>query len=118
MARGGDAATRASTSPANASTSAHRAFFVAALAPTQMQAVNWLGKARGLFPHQVFETLQSHALDRYGLTELMEQSGVILVDSFGETIRCMVSRSSFRKAVFCAFMSNHSAPSSVVCSRV
>jgi Mg-chelatase subunit ChlD len=41
------------------------------LDPTQMTAINWLGKARSLFPNAVFETLQSHALDRYGLTDLL-----------------------------------------------
>ncbi|MES9991273.1 MAG: VWA domain-containing protein [Candidatus Thiodiazotropha sp.] len=41
------------------------------LDPTQMNAVNWLGKARSLFPETVFETLQDHALDRYGLTDLL-----------------------------------------------
>ncbi len=42
------------------------------LDPTQMTAVNWLGKARSLFPESVFETLQEHALDRYGITDLLE----------------------------------------------
>ena len=41
------------------------------LDPTQMSAINWLGKARAVFPHDVFETLQTHALDRYGLTDLL-----------------------------------------------
>jgi len=41
------------------------------LDPTQMTAINWLGKARAVFPHKVFETLQDHALDRYGITELL-----------------------------------------------
>ncbi|MEM7720446.1 MAG: VWA domain-containing protein [Pseudomonadota bacterium] len=40
--------------------------------PTQMLPLKWLGKARGLFPESVFETLQGHALDRYGLTELLK----------------------------------------------
>lgn len=40
--------------------------------PTQMLPLKWLGKARGLFPNSVFETLQSHALDRYGLTDLLK----------------------------------------------
>lgn len=40
--------------------------------PTQMRPLKWLGKARGLFPETVFETLQSHALDRYGLTDLLK----------------------------------------------
>ena len=42
------------------------------LDPTRMQALDWLGRARGLFPANVFETLQSHALERYELTELLE----------------------------------------------
>lgn len=41
------------------------------LDPTQMTAINWLGKARELFPNKVFEVLQAHALDRYGITELL-----------------------------------------------
>jgi Mg-chelatase subunit ChlD len=41
------------------------------LDPTQMTAINWLGQARALFPRAVFETLQSHALDRYELTDLL-----------------------------------------------
>ena len=41
------------------------------LDPTQMTAISWLGRARSLFPAEVFETLQSHALDRYGLTDLL-----------------------------------------------
>lgn len=41
------------------------------LDPTQMTAINWLGKARSVFPNTVFETLQTHALDRYGLTDLL-----------------------------------------------
>ena len=41
------------------------------LDPTQMTAIDWLGKARSIFPNAVFETLQNHALDRYGITELL-----------------------------------------------
>lgn len=42
------------------------------LDPTQLNAVNWLGKARSLFPQSVFEVLQEHALDRYGLSDLLK----------------------------------------------
>lgn len=42
------------------------------LDPTQMLPLKWLGQARGLFPESVFETLQGHALDRYGLTDLLK----------------------------------------------
>lgn len=47
------------------------------LDPTQMTALSWLGKARGLFPDNVFETLQSDALNRYGLTELLKDPEVL-----------------------------------------
>jgi Mg-chelatase subunit ChlD len=39
--------------------------------PTQMAALNWLGEAKKLFPESVFETLQDHALDRYEITDLL-----------------------------------------------
>ncbi|MEM7250689.1 MAG: VWA domain-containing protein [Pseudomonadota bacterium] len=41
------------------------------LDPTQMNAVNWLGQARSLFPESVFEVLQDHALTRYELSDLL-----------------------------------------------
>ncbi len=41
------------------------------LDPTQMNAVNWLGNARSLFPESVFSVLQDHALDRYALSDLL-----------------------------------------------
>ena len=47
------------------------------LDPTQLTALNWLGQARGLFPENVFETLQSDALNRYGLTELLHSPDVL-----------------------------------------
>ncbi|MEM1385011.1 MAG: VWA domain-containing protein [Pseudomonadota bacterium] len=47
------------------------------LDPTQMTAIKWLGEAQSLFPASVFETLQSHALDRYGLTDLLSDPQVL-----------------------------------------
>lgn len=44
---------------------------------TQMTALKWLGQARGLFPQDVFETLQSDALNRYGLSELLQDPAVL-----------------------------------------
>lgn len=44
------------------------------LDPTQLSAINWLGKARGLFPESVFNVLQEHALDKYELTELLNDN--------------------------------------------
>lgn len=40
--------------------------------PTVMAPLKWLGRARSLFPDTVFETLQSHALDKYSLTDLLK----------------------------------------------
>lgn len=42
------------------------------LDPTQMNAIKWLGEAQGLFPQSVLTTIQDHALDRYGLTDLLD----------------------------------------------
>jgi len=42
----------------------------ASLDATQITALDWLGKARNLFPQNVFETIQSDALNQYGMTEL------------------------------------------------
>jgi len=41
------------------------------LDPSQVTLVNWLGQVRELFPAQTAETIEKHALDRYGLTELV-----------------------------------------------
>lgn len=41
------------------------------LDPTRIVPLTWLGKARRLFPETVFETLQTHALGRYGLSDLL-----------------------------------------------
>lgn len=50
----------------------HRPDGPGSLDPTQMKALDWLGQARKLFPQSVFEVLQDHALDRYGLSELLD----------------------------------------------
>lgn len=38
---------------------------------TQITLVNWLAQVRELFPRQTVEVIEKHALDRYGLTELV-----------------------------------------------
>jgi len=45
--------------------------------PTQMNAINWLGEAQKLFPASVFEVLQDHALDRYGLSDLLSDPATL-----------------------------------------
>jgi Mg-chelatase subunit ChlD len=41
------------------------------LDPSQLALPDWLGEARRLFPDSVFETIQGHALERFGMTELL-----------------------------------------------
>ncbi|UXH79584.1 VWA domain-containing protein [Roseateles amylovorans] len=41
------------------------------LDPSQLTLVNWLGEVRALFPHDTVEIIEKHALDRYGMTELV-----------------------------------------------
>lgn len=41
------------------------------LDPTQLEAVGWLGEARELFPRTTFETVRGHAIERYGMSELL-----------------------------------------------
>lgn len=38
---------------------------------SSLSALDWIGEIRQLFPHSVLEMLQSHAVDRLGLTELL-----------------------------------------------
>jgi Mg-chelatase subunit ChlD len=41
------------------------------LDPSQLTLVNWLSEVRELFPRETVEIIEKHALDRYGLTELV-----------------------------------------------
>ena len=41
------------------------------LDPSQVTLVNWLGEVRQLFPRETVEIIEKHALERYGLTELV-----------------------------------------------
>lgn len=41
------------------------------LDPSQITLVTWLNEVRELFPQDTVETIEKHALDRYGLTELV-----------------------------------------------
>lgn len=42
------------------------------LDPSQLNALTWLGEVRSLFPASVCETVERHALERYGITELLK----------------------------------------------
>jgi Mg-chelatase subunit ChlD len=41
------------------------------LDPTQLAVPEWLAEVRELFPQETVEVIEKHALDRYGLTELV-----------------------------------------------
>jgi Mg-chelatase subunit ChlD len=41
------------------------------LSGSQLTLVTWLGEVRELFPNETVEVIEKHALDRYGLTELI-----------------------------------------------
>lgn len=47
------------------------------LDPSQLTALQWLGEVRDLFPSDVYETIQGHALDRYGMRELLNDPQVL-----------------------------------------
>jgi len=41
------------------------------LDPSQLTPLRWLGEVRTLFPRSVYETIQTHALDRYQMHEIL-----------------------------------------------
>ncbi len=44
------------------------------LEASQLTAINWLNQSRKLFPKSTFERMQHHALERYGLTEILKKA--------------------------------------------
>lgn len=47
------------------------------LDPSQLSALDWLTRARTLFPAETFERVQAEALDRYGLTDLLKDPATL-----------------------------------------
>ncbi|ESQ75235.1 VWA domain-containing protein [Asticcacaulis sp. AC402] len=47
------------------------------LDPSQLTALGWLNEVRSLFPQSVLETVQAHAIDTLGLTELLSDPKVL-----------------------------------------
>jgi Mg-chelatase subunit ChlD len=47
------------------------------LDPSMPSVVDWLGEVRELFPVETVEVVEKHALDRYGLTELVSDPEVL-----------------------------------------
>jgi Mg-chelatase subunit ChlD len=43
-----------------------------ALSPSQLQVPEWLARVRRLFPRQTVERVERHALERFGMTELIQ----------------------------------------------
>lgn len=48
------------------------------LDPSQVKAIDWLQRVRKLFPQEVFERIQQHALDKYQMTELLTDPATLL----------------------------------------
>ena len=47
------------------------------LDPSQLTALGWLAEVRALFPQSVFETIQAHAIDGLGMSELLSDPKVL-----------------------------------------
>jgi VWA domain containing CoxE-like protein len=47
------------------------------LDPTQLRAIDWLNRSRKLFPREVFERMQTQAIERYQLKELLNDPDVL-----------------------------------------
>lgn len=47
------------------------------LDPSQLRAVDWLNRSRKLFPQEVFERMQTQAIERYQLTDLLADPAVL-----------------------------------------
>jgi Mg-chelatase subunit ChlD len=48
------------------------------LDPGQVTAIDWLHRARKLFPQDVFERIQQHALEKYQMTDLLKDPATLL----------------------------------------
>ena len=47
------------------------------LDPSQLTPLGWLGELRDLFPQSVYETVQAHAIDNLGMSELLSDPKVL-----------------------------------------
>lgn len=47
------------------------------LDPTALTPLGWLGELRDLFPQSVYETVQAHAIDNLGMSELLSDPDVL-----------------------------------------
>ncbi len=47
------------------------------LDPSAVKAVDWLQRTRALFPQEVFERIQQHAVEKYQLAELLQDPDVL-----------------------------------------
>ncbi len=62
------------------------------LDPSAPSIVDWLGEVRELFPADTVETIERHALDRYGLTELVSDPDVLAkIEPSEELLKTLLS---------------------------
>jgi Mg-chelatase subunit ChlD len=65
------------------------------LDPSAPSIVDWLGEVRELFPSETVETIERHALDRYGLTELVADPEVLArIEPSEELLKTLLSLKS------------------------
>lgn len=61
------------------------------LDPSQLRAVDWLNRSRKLFPKDVFERMQTQAIEKYGITELLNDPAVLRsLDATPELTRALL----------------------------
>ncbi len=65
---------------------------IGSLDPSQLTPLRWLGEVRSLFPQSVFETIQSHALDRYEMHGLLRDPKVLdSLEPNGDLLKSLIA---------------------------
>ncbi len=61
------------------------------LDPSQLRAIDWLTRSRKLFPKEVFERMQTQAIEKYGISELLNDPAVLRsLDATPELTRALL----------------------------
>lgn len=62
------------------------------LGPSQLTPLRWLGEVRSLFPRSVFETIQSHAIDRYQMHGLLDDPKALeMLEPNSDLLKCLMA---------------------------
>ena len=71
------------------------------LDPSQLRAIDWLNQSRKLFPKDVFERMQTQAIERYQLNDLLSDPAVLR--SLDASPQLRFERRCVQPGRFCAF---------------